>query len=347
MKKLLAILLAAVLLLGLLAGCASGRETLTILNWGDYMDPDIIKQFERENNVRIRYSTMASNEEMLVKLQAPDNVFDLCFPSDYIIERLIKLDLLHPLNKENIPNRANIGERFWAATDVFDPGNVYSVPYMWGTVGILYNEDKVDEPVDSWSILWDERYAGQVIMYDSVRDSIAVALLKLGFDINTRDADEVTQARDALIWQRKNIVKGYGTDEIKADMVNGKAALAVVYSGDAVYAMDENDTLNYSVPLEGSNLWFDNMIIPKTSKNKELAEKFINFLCDAEVAAQNTEYIGYSTPNDAAFVLLPAWLRACEAYNPPPDVWARTQVFRDLGDFARVFNEAWDAVMKS
>jgi len=346
MKKLLIALLILCLTVPLLLGC-SGRETLNILNWGDYMDPELIKQFERENNVKIRYSTMASNEEMLVKLRAPDCVFDMCFPSDYIIEKLIAEDLLHPLNKGSIPNRANIGARFWEATEAFDPGNVYSVPYMWGTVGILYNTEKVDDPVESWSILWDEKYAGQVLMYDSVRDSVAVALLMLGYDINTRDEAEVLAAQEALIRQKKSVVQGYGTDEIKTDMINGRAALAVVYSGDAVYAMDENGSLDYAVPLEGSNLWFDNVVIPKTSGKKELAEKFINFLCDAEAAAQNTEYICYSTPNDAAFALLPPELIENEAYNPPPEVWARCTIFHDLGDFARVFNDAWERVIQS
>ena len=345
MKKILVVLLAIALVLPVI-GCSS-RETLNVLNWGDYIDPDLIKQFETENNVKVRYSTMASNEEMLVKLRAPDSVYDLCFPSDYIIEKLIQEDLLAPLNKANIPNRANIGDRFWAATESFDPGNVYSIPYMWGTVGILYDTTKVDEPVDSWAILWNEKYAGQVVMYDSVRDSIAVALLSLGYDMNTRSETEVQEAQEALSWQKKNVLQGYGTDEIKTDMINGKTTLAVVYSGDAVYAMDESENLAYAVPKEGSNLWFDNIIIPKTSKNKELAEKFINFLCDAEVAAQNTEYICYSTPNDAAFELLPDEMKESETYNPPTDVWERCEIFHDLGDFARVFNDAWEKVIQS
>lgn len=350
MKKIFSLLLAVAMLLSmalLFTGCSSkeDKQVLNILNWGDYIDPELIERFEEETGISVIYNVMSSNEEMIIKLRSSDCEYDLCFPSDYVLEQLIREDLLAELNYDNIPNAKNIGQRYLDISNEFDPGNKYSVPYMWGTVGILYDTTKVDEPVDSWKILWDDKYVGQVIMYDSHRDSLMVALKMLGYEMNTRSEAEVAAARDALIQQKKSgIVQSYGTDEIKTDMINGRAAMAVVYSGDACYAMDENPNLAYAVPQEGSNIWFDNAMIPKSSKHKEAAEMFINFLNDAEVAKQNTEYIFYSTPNDAAFALLSEDFTENETYNPGDDVRALCDVFHELGDFTKVFTEAYEQV---
>ena len=268
---------------------------LNILNWGEYIDTELLSIFEEETGVKVNYVEMTSNEDMLVKLRSSDCVYDMCFPSDYIIEKLIAEDLLLPLDMEKIPNAKNIAPRILDITNNFDPGNKYSLPYMWGTVGILYNTKMVDEEVDSWDILWNEKYAGQIWQYDSVRDAIAVSRLRLGYDINTRNADEVDQAKDELIKQIP-LLKGLGTDDIRTSMKNNKAALAVIYSGDAFDASVENEDLAYVVPKEGSNVWFDNVVIPKTAKNVEAALAFINFINDANLAARNTEYIYYSTP---------------------------------------------------
>ena len=316
---------------------------LNILNWGEYIDPELIELFEKETGVTVNYVEMTSNEEMLIKLRSSDCVYDMCFPSEYIIEQLIATNMLLPLDMEKIPNAKNIAEDKLAITDTFDPGNTYSLPYMWGTVGILYNTTIVEEPVTSWKILWDEKYAGQIWMYDSVRDSIGITLKMLGYDLNTRSADEVAEARDMLIAQ-KPLRKGFGTDNMRSSMVNGKAAMAVIYSGDAFCCIDENPNLAYAVPDEGSNVWFDNVVIPKTAKNVEAAHAFINFLNDASIAARNTEYIFYSTPNAGAMALLDDYFTDNETYNPPADVLARCTVFHDLGDFIEVFNDAWTKV---
>lgn len=349
MKRIIAIALTivmAVASMSFLTACVDDSKTIYVLNWGDYIDPDLIKQFESETGYKIKYSTMTSNEEMMIKLRSSDCIYDLCFPSDYIIEKLIAEDLLAEINFDNIPNYKNIDERFLEFTEQFDPGNKYSVPYMWGTVGIVYNTEKVQEPVDSWSILWDEKYSGQVLMYDSMRDSIGITLLMLGYDINTRNADEVAAARDALIAQ-KNIRKGFFGDDIKDAMINDQGALAVVYSGDAMMCIDPeygNSKLAYAVPNEGSNVWIDNMIIPKTSTKQVIVEEFINFLCDPEVAMQNTQYIGYSTTNKAALELMDKEWTENPVYNPPQDVLDRCTIFHDLGDFLNVFEEAWNKV---
>lgn len=340
MKKKLALVLALLLALSLCA-CSGGAQkgaTLYILNWGDYIDEELLTRFEEESGIQINYTSMATNEEMMVKLQEPDCIYDVCFPSDYIIEKLVAQELLHELNKDNIPNLKNIDPRFMDLS--FDPGNKYSVPYMWGTVGILYNTALVSDPVDSWDILWNETYAGQILMYDSIRDTIGVALMKLGLSLNTRNEQDVKAAEEALIAQEP-LVLAYLGDSIKDRMISGGGALAVVYSGDAMWCMEENPDLAYVVPETGTNLWFDNIIIPKTSKKTAEAEAFINFLCDAEVAAQNAEYIGYSTPNAPALELMGEDYINNETYSPPQELLDKCEIFHDLGDFITVYNDAW------
>lgn len=356
MKKLIAIALLAAMIIAGCVGCTQEEKAdysfadgdqydeiggeLNILNWGEYIDLELIDLFEEETGVKVTYSEMTSNEEMLIKLRSADCAYDMCFPSDYIIEQLIANDLLLPLDMEKIPNAKNIDPRMLEFTNTFDPGNKYSLPYMWGTVGILYNTKLVDEPVTSWDILWNEKYEGQIWQYDSVRDAIAVSLIRLGYDINTRNADEVNEAKEELIKQIP-LLKGCGTDNIRPSMVNEKAALAVIYSGDALACMDENENLDYVVPEEGSNVWFDNVVIPKTAKNVEAAHAFINFINDANLAARNTEYIFYSTPNKGAMDRLSEDYTENETYNPSEETIGRCRVFHDLGDFVDVFNTAW------
>lgn len=340
-RKIICFALVLALSLPLFACGGGSKVTLNVLNWGDYIDPALLRQFEDETGISVKYTTMTSNEEMLVKLASPDNIYDVCFPSDYIIEKLIADDLLYKIDQANIPNLKNIDSRFLDLS--FDPGNQYSVPYMWGTVGILYNTTMVTDPVDSWNILWDEKYAGEILMYDSMRDTIGITLKKLGYDINTRNEEDILAAQEALIAQ-KPLVRAYLTDDIKMELINGNAAMGVVYSGDAVYCISENPDLAYVVPKEGSNVWFDNIIIPKTSQHTAEAEKFINFLCDAKVAAQNSDYIGYSTPNAAALALMGSDYIDDPTYNPPQDVLDRCQIYHDLGDFVKVFSDAWTKV---
>lgn len=342
MKKVLALTLCLVMLAcfaGVSTGCKKQQE-LNILNWGEYIDPELITRFEEETGIKVNYVEMTSNEEMLIKLRSADCVYDLCFPSDYIIQQLIAQDLLMELDMSKIPNAKNIDPRILEVTNTFDPGAKYSLPYMWGTVGILYNTSMVDEEVTSWDILWDEKYSGQIWQYDSVRDAFAVALLKLGYDINSTNEAEVTAAKEELIRQIP-LLKGCGTDNIRDSMINNKAALAVTYSGDALACMDQNPDLAFAVPDEGSNVWFDNVVIPKTARNTDAALAFINFINDAENAKQNTEYIYYSTPNKAALDLLSEDYTEDETFNPPQEVLDRCSIYRDLGVFVDFYNAAW------
>ena len=275
MKKWLALLLCALMVLSCVAckkqdaeedeadySFADGDQydqiggELNVLNWGEYIDPELISLFEKETGVKVNYTEMTSNEEMLIKLRSADNPYDMCFPSDYIIEKLIKDDLLMPLDMSKIPNKKNIADRMYEVTNTFDPGNKYSLPYMWGTVGILYNTKMVDEEVDSWDILWNEKYAEKIWQYDSVRDALAVSLLRLGYDMNSTNPDEIDQAKEELIKQIP-LLKGLGTDNIRSSMINNKAALAVIYAGDAILCMEENKDLAYVIraATSGSTTW--------------------------------------------------------------------------------------------
>ena len=198
-KKLICLALVLALSLSFFAcGGGSSKVTLNVLNWGDYIDPALLQQFEKETGISVKYTTMTSNEEMLVKLASADNIYDVCFPSDYLIEKLISDDLLAPIDKNSIPNLKNIDPRFLNLS--FDPNNQYSVPYMWGTVGILYNTTMVTDPVDSWNILWDAKYSGEILMYDSMRDTIGITLKKLGYDINTRNEADILALGQLLLY---------------------------------------------------------------------------------------------------------------------------------------------------
>ena len=343
-KKVLMLGLVLVMALGAafpLIGCSgsAGQVTLNVLNWGDYIDESVIADFEAENpDIKVNYTTLANNEEMLVQLSNEGSDYDICFPSDYIIEKMLKDDMLAELDHSKIPNIKNIDPRFMDLS--FDPDNKYSVPYMWGTVGIVYNTTLVDDPVDSWDILWNPKYSKQIIMYDSIRDTIGITLMRLGKSLNTREQADIDAAEAALI-EQKPLVLAYSGDDIKDKMINASGALGLVYSGDAMYCMEENQDLAYAVPKEGSNVWFDNIVVPKTTKKLDQAQKFIDFLCRADIAKRNTEYIGFSTPNAEALKLLDSSWTQDETYNPPQDVLDRCSVFNDLGDFIEVYNNAW------
>lgn len=340
--KLMAFIISIIILSISVIGCRDDRTVLNVYNWGDYIDESVIKDFEKEFNIRVNYETFATNEDMYVKIKSGGTNFDVAIPSDYMIERMIREDMLLKIDMNNVPNYQNIDERFTNLP--FDPKNEYSVPYMWGTVGILYNTKFVDETVDSWDILWSEKYRKQILMLDSQRDSIGIALKKLGYSLNSRDTNELEAAKGELIRQ-KPLVLAYVGDEVKDKMVADEAALAVVWSGDAVAMMEDNENLRYVVPKEGSNLWFDNMVIPKTSKNKKQAELFINFMSRPEIALKNTEYIGYSTTNKETMKLLDSEILNNPTAYPPDNIINRCEVFKDPGDFIREFDRIWTEIM--
>ena len=324
-------------------GCSSkdASTTLNVYNWGDYIDPDVIKDFEKEYDIKINYEEFATNEEMLAKIQAGGTSYDVIFPSEYMIESMIQRDLLHELDFSKLDNRKNIGKQY--QNQAYDKEQKYSIPYLWGTMGIVYNKTKVTDTVNSWDILWNPKYEGQIIMLDSPRDTIGITLKKLGYSLNTTNPDELEEAKLELMKQ-KELVRSYEVDTYKGQMIAGEAAMSLAWSGDAMLLMAENPDLAYAIPEEGTNLWFDCMAIPENAEHKEQAEIFINFMMRPDIAARNSEYIKYSTPNEAALVLLPQEEVNNEFLYPKGDLSLLGEVFTDLGEFTTEYDRAWTEI---
>ena len=309
------------------------------------MDPEVIEQFTKETGIEVIYDEFETNETMYPKVEAGAVAYDLVCPSDYMIKRMLDNDLLAKINFDNVPNIKNIGKTYLEQSQEFDPTNEYSVPYTWGTVGILYNKKKVKEPVDSWSILWDSKYKDQILMQDSVRDAFAVALKSLGYSLNSTDEKELEEAKDLLI-EQKPLVQAYVIDQVRDKMIGNEAAIGVIYSGEAIYTQRENPDLEYVIPKEGSNIWFDSWVIPKNAPNKENAEKFLNFLCRPDIALKNFEYITYSTPNEAARKLIEDDdIRNSKIAFPDISSLKNCETFQFLGDDAdALYNQLWREV---
>lgn len=339
-KKLIALISATILISSSLIGCVGNKsnsnKVINVFNCGDYIDEELITKFEEETGYKVEYSTYDTNEIMYSKIKSGSNKYDLVFPSDYMIEKMINEGMAEKINFDNIPNYKYIDEKFKNLS--YDPNNEYSVPYMWGTIGIIYNPEIVKEEVKSWDILWDKKYDKEIIMFNSVRDTMAIALSKLGYSMNSTNPEEIKQAADILI-EQKPIVKAWFVDQVKDAMINDEAALATVWSGDANYIISENPKLEYVVPEEGSNKWFDAMVIPKDAPNKEGAEAFINFLTDPENSLQNVDYIQYYTPNWKTYEMLDDEVK--ESY-PTDETLDNCEVFKDLNrDSLKIYDDEW------
>ena len=323
-------------------------EKLVVYNWGEYIDPEVLTMFEEETGIDIVYEEFETNEILYPKISSGAIAYDVICPSDYMIQRMIENDLLSEINFDNIPNLKNIGKQYLERSRQFDPENKYSVPYCWGTVGILYNKMMVDEPVDSWSILWDPKYKDNILMQDSVRDAFGVTLKYIGYSLNSIDLDELTEAKNLLI-EQKPLVQAYVIDQVRDKMIGNEAALGVIYSGEAIYTQKENPNLEYVIPKEGSNIWIDSWVIPKNAEHKENAEKFINFLCRPDIALMNFEYITYSTPNEAARELIEdESIRNSEIAFPDLSKYDNLETFQYLGTEAdQVYGDLWNKVKSS
>lgn len=323
----------------------AGSEKLIVYNWGDYVDPKTIELFEEETGISVTYEEYETNEIMYPKILSGAIAYDVVCPSDYMIQRMIENDLLAKLNLDNIPNIKNMDSIYMEQSRSFDPDNAYSVPYCVGTVGILYNKTMVHEPVDSWDILWDSKYADSILMQDSVRDAFAVALKRRGYSLNSSKVDQLIQAKDDLISQ-KPLVQAYVVDQVRDKMIGNEAALGVIYSGEAGYTKRENPNLEYVIPKEGSNVWIDSWVIPKNAKNKENAEKFINFMCRPDIALMNFEYLTYATPNKAARALIKdEETRNSKILFPNAEDLTNCETFQFLGDDVdSYYNELWNKV---
>lgn len=323
-------------------------EKLVVYNWGEYIDPEVLTIFEKETGIDVVYEEFETNEILYPKISSGAIAYDVICPSDYMIQRMIENDLLSEINFDNIPNIKNIGEQYMEQSKQFDPENKYSVPYCWGTVGILYNKTMVDEPVDSWSILWNPKYKDSILMQDSVRDAFGATLKYLGYSLNSTDLDELTEAKNLLI-EQKPLVQAYVIDQVRDKMIGNEAALGVIYSGEAIYTQKENPNLEYVIPKEGSNIWIDSWVIPKNAEHKENAEKFINFLCRPDIALMNFEYITYSTPNEAARELIEdESIRNSEIAFPDLSKYDNLETFQYLGTEAdQVYGDLWNKVKSS
>jgi len=306
MKKLFAILLTLVLVFSIFAACGNSQEpagtTINVYNWGQYISDgtdgyvDVNAAFTEATGIRVNYMTFDSNESLYTKLKTGGSTYDVIIPSDYMVARLIAEGMLEPLDFNNIPNYSYVDEAY--RNTAYDPNNLYSVPYTWGSVGIIYNTNYVDE-VTSWNALWDEKYSGKILMFDNPRDAFAIAEFLDGADVNSGDEAVLNAAAERLMAQ-KPLVQSYVMDQIYAKMEREEAWIAPYYAGDYLQMAQENENLAFAFPQEGFNIFIDAMCIPKGSQNKAAAEAYINFLCSPEISGQNLEYLGYSAPISAA-----------------------------------------------
>lgn len=348
-KFITALAMTAAFSFSLLAGCGQSDSGVNgeviVYNWGEYIDPETITMFEEETGIKVVYDEFETNEIMYPKVEAGATAYDVICPSDYMIQKMIQNDLLAEINFDNIPNIKNIGRQYFEQSKEFDPENKYSVPYCFGTVGILYNKTMVTEPIDSWSVLWDEAYADNILMQDSVRDAFMVALKRNGASMNTLDQTELETAKNALI-EQKPLIQAYVIDQVRDKMIGGEAAIGVIYSGEAIYTKRENEDLEYVIPREGTNVWIDSWVIPKNAPNKENAEAFINFMCREDIALLNFEYITYSTPNDAARELIEDDdIKNSEIAFPDLSQYDHLETFQYLGaEGEELYNSLWKEV---
>lgn len=316
----------------------AGADVLTIYNWGDYIDPALLKQFEKETGYKVNYETFDSNEAMFTKIRQGGTAYDIAIPSEYMIDKMMDEKLLLPIDHKKLKGLDNISPRF--LNQPFDPDNQYSIPYFWGTLGIVYNDKFVKEgDIEHWKDLWKPEFKDSIMLIDSAREVLGFALNSLGYSLNSKNITQLNEAAERLNALTPNI-KAIVADEIKIYMINEEAKAAVTFSGEAADMMSENKHLHYVIPEEGSNLWFDNIVIPKTVKNKKGAYDFINFMLRPEVAAQNAEYIGYSTPNQKAMALMSPKITDNPQFYPSEKVLSHLEVYQNLGPkYLEIYND--------
>ncbi len=327
-----------------MTGCGKKREitgSLTVFNLGDYMDPDVLDKFTEETGIEIKYEEALTPEEMYTKYKAGAIDYDLLCCTDYMTQKLIQEGEYQELDPSLLPNKTNIGEKYWINSEIFDPGNKYTVPYFWGTLGILYDTSRVKEPIDSWEVLFNGKYKGEIIMQNSMRDSYLIALKYLGYSLNTNEENEIREAHELLLKQKPD-VQAYLVDEARDEVVAGNAIMAVAYSGEAHLGKLYNENLAYVVPKEGTNLWIDSWGITKNCKDVEAAHKFIDFLCREDVAKTNFEYIYYSTPNEAVIASLTDAQRKDETLVPPENATENCEVcVQNTPEITELMNKLW------
>ena len=341
MKKKL--LLISLLFLSLTSCSSRNKNQVVVFNAGEYMDMDLVEQFEKDTGIDVVYETFTSDEEMFIKLSQSSNNYDVIVPSDYMVERLLKKDMLEKIDFSQVPNFKYVDQKYKGL--YYDPKNEYTVPYFASHFGIVYNTDIIKEPITKWADLWNPKYKGEIIMYDLPRISMSVALQKLGYSINTKNMDELIEAKNELIKQ-KPLVYAYLTDEARDLVVQGDAAITVMYSGDALLMRTQNPNLKYVTPEEGMNMQVDNLAIPKRSKNKKNAEIFINYFTDPEIATANSEWMeGFTSAVDGVRENLPEYIAEAEESYPDFSKHPEPEMFKDLEDYMQVYNDFWVEVL--
>lgn len=337
MKRLYSFFLGIIAIILILWGISSKLEAdstqgttdkLVIYNWGDYIDPELLEEFTAETGIQVDYQTFDSNESMYTKIKQGGTTYDLTIPSEYMISKMTEENMLIKLDKSKIEGLENIDPQFMGLS--FDKNNDYSIPYFWGTLGIVYNETMVENPPQEWEDLWSEEYRDNIMLIDGVREVMGFGLQSLGHSLNSKDPAEIEKAAEHLYNLTPN-VKAIVADEIKGYMIQDAAAIAVSFSGEASEMLDGNENLHYVVPSKGSNLWFDNMVIPKTAKNLDGAYAFMSFMLRPENALRNAEYVGYSTPIPAAKAMLDEETQNDESFYPSEETMKKMEVYDNLG----------------
>ncbi|WP_234121992.1 ABC transporter substrate-binding protein [Clostridium hydrogenum] len=343
-KKIISLALTFMISASVLSGCSLkpgfAKETINVFNWGEYIDPSIVKDFTKKTGIKVNYSTFSTNEEMYEKVKSGTNSYDLICPSDYMVDRMIKENLVQPMDFRNLLNYSNISSKYRNLS--FDPNNKYSVPYMWGTIGIIYDKTQIKDKIDSWNVLWNPKYKNKIFMSDDMRNSMGISLKRLGYSLNSKNTKQIAKATNALIKQKDKVKPVYIGDEIKDSLRNGEKPIGVIYSGDAAVLMKEKPgKFEYVIPKEGTNIWFDSWVIPKNARNKAAAEKFLNYLLDAKVNKKNVDYIGYGTPNRATYNLLSEAEKNNKTSYPDSTTLKNSEVFLDLGNARKEYTDAW------
>ena len=356
MKKSLALLTASALSLSLvLAGCggtnsgdanepgAADKGVVNVYNWGVYIDESVLEDFTAETGIEVVYDTFESNESMYGMLKNDGASYDVVIPSDYMISRMIEEDMLEPLNFDNIPNFEDIDPAL--KNPDYDPENLYSVPYMWGLLGIIYNTSMVEETPTSWDIMFDENYSGQILMFNNSRDAIGIALKQLGYSYNTTDENQIKEAVDLLI-QQKPLVQSYVMDDIFEKMQSGSAAIGAYYYGDFLTMQEVNPDLAFCLPEEGTNLYVDAMCIPKNAENKENAEIFINYMCSTAAGLKNCEEIWYSSPLLSVREELDPEVSGDPYAYPDESILSKCESFKNLpAETLALYDSEWTRLM--
>lgn len=346
MKRWICLLCIVCLSCFVFAGCGSyePNEVVYVYNWGEYIDPTVNDLFTKETGITVIYDEYDNNESMYAILKSGGAKYDVVFPSDYMVARLIEEDMVEPIDFDNVPNFEHIMDNLKNPT--YDPQNKYSVPYTWGMVGLMYNAAQISEKPTSWSALWDPAYKGKTLLYNNPRDTIGISLLKNGYSLNTTNEAELRKAADDLIAQKENL-QAYVSDEIFNIMESGSAYLCAAYAGDILTMMEQNEDLAYSIPTEGTNRFVDAMCIVKGSVNKTAAEKYINFLCRKDIAELNRAETNYSTPQQQTYEALDDEIKKIDICYPSDEIIQNTEIFTNLPkETLALYTDLWAEIKK-